>query len=152
VASFIDEIKSDRFENEQQMLVLDIFYTADWLENKLMEVLSKHKLTHPQFNIMMMLRLSFEKPLSVNEIKERVLFKRADVSRMIDRLVEKGYVTRELCPVNRRKMDVSISKKGIKLLKKIRPEIRDEFEHFFEKKITKEEALNAVKTIDKMRT
>ncbi|RLD60638.1 MAG: MarR family transcriptional regulator [Bacteroidetes bacterium] len=150
--SFKEEIKSDRFENEQQMLVLDIFFTADWLEQKLLKVLNKYKLTHAQFNMMMMLRLSFGKPLSVNEIKERILFKRTDVSRMIDRLVEKEYLIRELCTDNRRKVDVSISKKGVKLLKKITPEIHDEFEHFFEKKITKEEALNAVKTIDKMRT
>ena len=152
MANFKDEIKSDRFENEQQMLVLDIFYTADWLESKLMRVLNKHGITHAQFNMMMMLRLSFGKPLSVNEIKERILFKRTDVSRMIDRLVEKEYLIRELCLDNRRKMDVSISKKGVKLLKIITPEIRDEFEQFFEKKITKEEAIKAVETIDKIRS
>ncbi|RLD61327.1 MAG: MarR family transcriptional regulator [Bacteroidetes bacterium] len=152
MASFKDEIKTDRFENEQQMLVLNIIYTADWLEQKLAKVLGRHKLTHPQFNIMMMLRLSFDKPLSVNEIKERVLFKQTDVSRMIDRLVEKGYISRELCPDNRRKMDVRISRTGINLLKKVRPEIREEFESFFKEKITEEEALAAIRIIDKMRS
>lgn len=151
MASFKDEIKSELFENVQQMLVLDIIYTADWLEHRLMKVLSKYKLTHAQFNMMMLLRLSFEKPLSVNEIKERILFKRTDVSRMIGRLVEKGYLERELCPVNRRKMNVSISKGGVKLLKKITPEIREGFGHFFSEKITKDEALKAVEIIDKMR-
>ncbi len=151
MASFKEEIKSNRFESEQQMLVLDIFYTADWLEHKLMKVLNKYKLTHAQFNMMMMLRLSFGKPLSVYEIKERILFKNSDVSRMIDRLVGKGYLLREICPVNRRKMDISLSESGVQILKKIPSEIREELAHFFSNKITKEEALKAAEIIDKMR-
>lgn len=148
--SFQEEIKSE-IKDERRKLILNILYTSNWIDKIYTPIFKKNTITNPQFNILRILKGSSPTPLSVGEIKERIMFKQTDITRMIDRLVEKDLVTRSLCKNNRRKMDVSISKTGEKLLNKINPEIEAAEKEHFSKNISSEEAKEASIAIDKLR-
>lgn len=147
--SFKDSIKT-KLEDEKKLFVLNTMFTAAWLDQIYTPIFKKNGVTNPQYNILRILNGSLPKPLSVGEIKERILFKQTDITRMIDRLVDKGFVKRQLCENNRRKMDVQISKKGIDLLVKILP-LLNEAEAFFFDNITEKEAILGNIVLDKVR-
>jgi DNA-binding MarR family transcriptional regulator len=148
--SFREEIKSD-IKDERRKLILNILYTSNWIDKIYSPIFKKNRITNAQFNILRILKGSSPTPLSVGEIKERIMFKQTDITRMIDRLVEKELVIRCLCKNNRRKMDVSISEVGESLLNKINPEIEVAEKKHFSKNITSEEAKEANSTVDKLR-
>jgi len=83
-------------------------------------MLKQHGLTEQQYNILRVLRAaSPDKHVSVNYLKERMLDKKSDVSRIVDRLFEKGYLKRKENPLDRRQKDISIAEKGLTLLEKM---------------------------------
>lgn len=147
--SFQEAIKSD-IKDERRKLILNILYTANWIDKIYTPIFKKNGVTNSQFNILRILKGSGG-PLAVGEIKERIMFKQTDITRMIDRLVEKDLVSRSLCKNNRRKMDVCISKEGEKLLNKINPEIEAAERKYFYENITTQEANDASIIIDKLR-
>jgi len=122
-------------------MVIDIIHTAAWLEIRISKILKQFDITHPQFNIMRNVQAASPLPLSVQEIKETIMFKNSDVTRLIDRLVNKDLLIRETCPKNRRKVDVRISPKGIAMLAEITPKVKAFFSDIIEDQISVEEAL-----------
>lgn len=148
--SFQEEIKSN-IKDERRKLILNVLYTANWIDKLYAPIFKKNAITNAQFNILRILKGSSHKPLSVGEIKDRIMFKQTDITRMIDRLVEKDLVNRSLCKDNRRRMDVVISKTGEELLNKINPEIENAEKTHFHANISSEEAKEASIIIDKLR-
>lgn len=147
---FQDVIKT-KLTDEKKLFVLNLMYTSSWLEQIYNPIFKSNGVTNAQYNILRILKGSAPTPLSVGEIKDRILFKQTDITRMIDRLVDKSFVDRQLCPNNRRKMDVSISKKGLELLKVINPKI-DEAEKSFASKIDTKDASLGNKLLDQLRS
>jgi DNA-binding MarR family transcriptional regulator len=70
-----------------------------------------------QFNILRILRGAVT-PISTLQIRERMIDKMSDTSRIVDRLVVKELVKKNICPSDKRLVDVSITSKGKKLLSK----------------------------------
>ena len=99
--------------------MINILYSYGWVLEKIKERLAKEDITHQQFNILRILRGSHPKPLSTLQIRERMLDKMSDTSRIVDRLVTKGLVKKTTCSKDKRLVDVTITEKGQKLLKKI---------------------------------
>lgn len=146
---FKDEIKT-KLKDDKKLFVLNVMYTAAWLDQLYSPIFKSNGITNTQYNVLRILKGSHPTPLSVGEIKERIMFKQSDITRMIDRLVDKNLVCRELCKDNRRKMDVSITQTGVTLLEKMYPEIDVAEQKHFEN-ISKEEAQKASEIIDKLR-
>ena len=114
-----DEIKG-RFRNEYHKGLINLNYTVKQLSYEFLQFLKKHVLTEPQYNILRVLRGNrSDGPASIGFIKERMLDKSSDVSRIIDRLHEKGYIDRNENPDDRRQKDLVITKKGMDLLDKM---------------------------------
>jgi len=128
----------------------NLLKTANGLDIEFKKVLDKYKLTHQQFNILRILKGSFPEPLSANDIKERMIFKNSDVTRLMDRLSGKGYIRRETCPANRRKIDILITQQGIALLAQIAPSAKTFVESFFTDKINEDEAKELYKILNKI--
>jgi len=114
-----DEIKQEKFTSEYQKLVVNLLYTSGWITSKNSEFLKVHKLTSQQFNILRILRGQYPNPATVNLLIERMLDKMSNASRIVDRLVAKKLAERKSCPADRRRVDIIISDKGMKLLEKI---------------------------------
>lgn len=114
-----EEIKQSKFRNEYHKLAVNVIYTYGWLSNLQSQLFTDFHLTSNQYNILRILRGQYPKPATINLLKERMLDKMSDASRLVERLRVKGFVKRELSSDDRRRVDVIISEKGLKLLSEI---------------------------------
>jgi MarR family transcriptional regulator, 2-MHQ and catechol-resistance regulon repressor len=113
------EIQQETFASSYQKAMINVLFTYGWVIEKIKNYLSKEDITHQQYNILRILRGSYPKPLSTLQIRERMLDKMSDTSRIVDRLVIKSLVKKTTCPQDKRLVDVVITEKGQKLLKKL---------------------------------
>lgn len=114
-----DEILQKEFRSPHQKAVINLIYTANWVQGKQQEYFKTFGITGQQFNILRILQGQFPKSISGVEIKSRMLDRNSDVSRLLDRLAAKDLITKNTCPNDKRAWDVRISEKGITLLKQI---------------------------------
>jgi DNA-binding MarR family transcriptional regulator len=112
------DIKQKHFRNEWQKAMINLTYTHNWLSEKFKTFLDRFDLTSQQFNILRILRGAGE-PLSTLQIRERMLDKMSDTSRIVDRLILKGFVKKSTCPHDKRLVDVVISEAGLQVLSQI---------------------------------
>ena len=113
------EIQQKEFRSEYQKLLINIFFTNNWLLEKTVQQLKPYQLTPKQYNVLRILRGQSPNPVTVKLIRERMLDKMSDASRIVERLRIKGLIRREICDDNRRAVDVYITDKGLKLLKEL---------------------------------
>lgn len=144
-----EEIKQSKFRNEYHKLAVNIIYSYSWLMNLQAKLFVKYDITGNQYNILRILRGQYPNPATVNLLKERMVDKMSDASRLVERLRVKGYVKRDLCPVDRRRVDVSITQKGLEMLAEI-DKLNDQYDAFFQN-ITPEESKAINELLDKMR-
>lgn len=116
--SIEEDISQTKFRNEFQKSAINLIYTYNWMNEKMKAVFDKEKITGQQFNILRILR-GAGKPISTLQIRQRMLDKMSDTSRIVDRLIVKGLVKKNTCPEDKRLVDVSITDKGKKLLEKM---------------------------------
>ena len=145
-------IKQKRFKSPHQKLMINILFTANWLDGIIRKLLSQYKITHIQFNILRILAGTYPKPLCAGDIKEVMVFRNSDTTRLVDRLELKGLVSRIISPDNRRKMDIKITEEGLKLLEKINPKIEDIQRDYFEAKLSSDEAVYINDKLDFLRS
>jgi DNA-binding MarR family transcriptional regulator len=112
-----------KFENEYHKIVVNTLYTYGWISDILKSRLSTERITLQQFNILRILRGQYPGPATINLLKERMLDKMSDASRIVERLVQKGLVTRCINKKDRRAVDIVINEKGLELLKNLDPVI-----------------------------
>ncbi len=103
--------------------VLNIMYTQNILAETFNEVLKPYDLSPEQFNVLRILRGQKGKPANMNVIQERMIAKTSNTTRLVDKLLLKELVTREVCNANRRKMDITITQKGLDLLADLDPQV-----------------------------
>ncbi|MFZ4769579.1 MAG: MarR family winged helix-turn-helix transcriptional regulator [Ferruginibacter sp.] len=108
----------------------------------------KEDITSQQFNILRILR-GAGKPISTLQIRQRMLDKMSDTSRIVDRLLAKELVVKNTCPDDKRLVDVSITEKGKKILEKIDAYHQD-MDAIFDN-LSESEARNFNKLLDKVR-
>jgi DNA-binding MarR family transcriptional regulator len=143
------EIHQLKFRNEFHKLAVDIIYTHGWLMDKQSALFDKYHVTSNQFNVLRILRGQHPNPATVNLLKERMLDKMSDASRLVERLRVKGLVKREPAKDDRRRVDVSITDKGMKLLSEL-DKLNELYDSFFAN-ITEKEAGQASGILDKLR-
>ncbi|MGK9476736.1 MarR family winged helix-turn-helix transcriptional regulator [Melioribacter sp. OK-6-Me] len=114
-----EEIKQKKFRNEFHKLAVNLYYTNNWLLNIHKSIFERFGITPNQFNILRILRGQYPESASVNLLKARMLDKTSDASRLVERLRIKGLVERNQCPNDRRRTNVIITDKGLKLLNDI---------------------------------
>ena len=112
------DISQGTFRNEYQKGVINLIYTYNWMNEKMKARFDKEDITGQQYNILRILR-GAGKPISTLQIRERMLDKMSDTSRIVDRLVLKGLAKKNICKNDKRLVDVSISPKGKNLLGKM---------------------------------
>lgn len=144
-----DEIKQKSFKSEYQKLAVNLLFTHGWLVSFQKKLFENHEITNAQYNILRILRGQYPDPVSINILKERMLDKMSDTSRLVERLRMKGLVDRKICKEDRRKSDVKITDKGLELLKNL-DYIDDSFQNIFNK-INIKEAKDLNNLLDKLR-
>ena len=114
-----EDIQQNKFRNPHQKAAINLLYTPPWMREKTKAVFDAEDITPQQFNILRILRGSFPQPLSTLQIRERMLEKMSDTSRIVDRLITKGLVKKLTCKNDRRLVDVIITDKGKKMLERL---------------------------------
>jgi MarR family 2-MHQ and catechol resistance regulon transcriptional repressor len=114
-----NDIQQSRFRNAHQKAAINLIYTLGWMRDRTKCIFEAEDITSQQFNILRILRGSFPQPLSTLQIRERMLEKMSDTSRIVDRLIAKGLVKKVICKSDRRLVDVIITDKGKKLLERL---------------------------------
>jgi DNA-binding MarR family transcriptional regulator len=112
------DIQQSKFRNEYHKTVVNLIFTYNWITEKTKQFFEKGDITSQQYNILRILR-GAGKPLSTLQIRQRMLDKMSDTSRIVDRLVKKELVQKVICKTDRRLVDVTITDMGLQLLDKL---------------------------------
>lgn len=118
----VDDIQQTQFRNESQKAMINLIYSYNWVNETMSRVFISKDITAQQFNILRILR-GAKKPLSTLQIRHRMLDRMSDTSRIVDRLLKKELVTKNVCDTDKRLVDISISKSGMQLLESMDEEI-----------------------------
>ena len=114
-----EEIQQGSVQSEQQRLLINIVYTGNQFTLYNNRMLKQFSITTQQFNVLRILRGQKGNPISVKDIHGRMLDSTSNVSRLVDKLLAKGLIERIICPKDRRRVELTITNKGLDLLGKI---------------------------------
>ncbi len=142
------DISQAKFRSEYQKATINLIYTFNWMNEQIKNMLDQYDITPQQFNILRILR-GAGKPISTLQIRQRMLDKMSDTSRIVDRLVKKDLVKKVICEGDRRLVDVSISDSGLQLLERMDTHQEDMDSVF--KNLDEEEAITLNKLLDRIR-
>lgn len=143
-------IKSTATYSASKMAVLNLVVTEKVLSERIANLLKTFDLSTEQFNVLRILRGQKGKPANMFLIQERMLAKTSNTTRLVDKLLTKGLVTRNVCPNNRRKMEIGITESGLELLDKMDPVIEG-FENSLQEVFSEEELINLNRILEKLR-
>ena len=142
------DIQQQAFRNEYQKATVNIIFSANWLHEKIKDFLEAEGITPQQYNILRILRGN-KQPMSTLQIRERMLDKMSDTSRIVERILKKGLVEKKVCSTDKRLVDVNISKKGIAVLESL--DKKNQKLDSILQGLSAEEAAVLNKLLDKMR-
>ena len=114
-----DEIQQFKFRNQRQKMLINLMYTYNAISSKMQEFLKTESLTMQQYNILRILRGQHPNPSTNSLVKERMLDRNSDVTRIIDRMIRDGLVSRVNCESDRRRVDITITELGLDKLKRL---------------------------------
>jgi DNA-binding MarR family transcriptional regulator len=131
-------------------VVINLLYTENWLMDKINIVLKTYDISLQQFNVLRILKGQKGKPANLYTIQERMVTKMSNTTRLVDKLISKGYVKRVICESNRRKVEITITEQGKKFLEKVNPTI-DEFENRITSGFSVEDLIQLNELLNKLR-
>lgn len=145
-----EAIKQEKFDNSVEKAIVNLIYTHNWLRDGFNTILKPYGLLQQHFNVLRILRGKYPDIMCPGEIKEVMLDKGNDITRLLDKLVSMELAERSLCETNRRKMDVRITEKGLSLIK----ELSDKFDNRsidIKERLSESDAEQLSSLLDKMR-
>ncbi len=142
-------IHQKEFKDLYEKAIVNVLYTASWISYRQSMLFKSHGITMQQYNILRILKGQSPEPITVNQLIERMIDKSSNASRIVERLRLKGLLKREVCPEDRRRVDIFITDKGEKVLIAATEELKQM--HTKSRKLNGEEVgrLNAL--LDKLR-
>lgn len=144
-----DEIKQKKFKSEYQKATINLMYTGNWVYSLVNTILKNYNLSPEQFNVLRILRGHHPEPASVLLLNERMLDRMSNVSRIVEKLRQKGLVVRKECKSDRRQVDINITQQGLDILEQIEKETNLEEEAIRHISISEAATLNQL--LDKIR-
>jgi DNA-binding MarR family transcriptional regulator len=146
-----DEIKTTVPLNISKKVILNLLFTQNVIKEKFNEIRLPYDISGEQYNVLRILRGQKGNPANMCLIQERMIAKSSNTTRLIDKLLIKDLVTRKVCPENRRKIEVSITEKGLEILEALDPKT-DEMEQLFANNLNPEELEQLNLLLEKLRT
>jgi DNA-binding MarR family transcriptional regulator len=148
--SLEQDIKQEKFLNEYEKAAINVLFTSSWLHHTNASRLKEYGTTPEQYNVLRILRGSYPQKMMLAEITSRMIDKNSNATRLVEKLRQRGLVTREICENNRRQVDISITDKGLAMLKKIDADEEKWLNTL--KNITRKEARELNRILDKLRS
>ncbi|GAB3826306.1 MarR family winged helix-turn-helix transcriptional regulator [Pontibacter rugosus] len=144
-----DEIHQKEFKNDYRRLMANLLFTNNWLNQQMTPFFKELGLTLQQHNVLAILRGQHPEPVCFGDIQNRMVDRNSNVTRLIDKLIEKSYVTRDICQSNRRMIEVRITEKGVEKLQEVDTRFPELFARF--ENLSPDEAVMASNLLDKLR-
>ena len=137
---------NSKFANNRVKALINILYTANWITSNQNEFFKNYGISPQQYNILRILNGAKE-PLNVQVIKDRMIERAPNATRLMDKLCAKKLIDRLPCPGDRRVVKIVITNEGEKLL----ASIPDDFNKQLLKNLSEEDAEKLSNLLDKMR-
>jgi DNA-binding MarR family transcriptional regulator len=147
--SLENDIQQREFRSDSQKAILNILYTCYFIQDKMNTLFKKYDITRQQYNVLRILRGQYPGHASVNLIRDRMLDKMSDASRIVERLRLKDLITRKSAEKDKRAVEVTITDAGMKLLDEMQESV-DEFEALLNN-LTEDETRQLNGLLDKIR-
>jgi DNA-binding MarR family transcriptional regulator len=147
----IEEVlKSTVPMDNSKKIILNVLYTQNVITDNFNELLKPYEISGEQYNVLRILRGQKGNPANMCVIQERMLARTSNTTRLVDKLLLKKLVTRKVCPDNRRKIEVTITQKGLDVLKELDPKV-NAHEEFFSKNLSADEIILLNQLLEKYR-
>ncbi|MBD0405387.1 MULTISPECIES: MarR family winged helix-turn-helix transcriptional regulator [unclassified Flammeovirga] len=143
------DINQKEFKNAFQKVYINLMYTNSWMQDLSKTWCKQFDITQQQYNVLRILRGAHPNCMNPGSIKQVMIDKSPDLTRLIDRLIDKEYVQRETCGSNRRKVDVIITQKGLDKLSELDPHEDGMLDNV--RNLSEEEANQLSSLLDKLR-
>lgn len=143
-------IKQSSFSSSYHKVLVNLIYTGNWVRDEQMKVFKEFGLLPQHYNVLRIIKGSMPDPIAPKDIKEVLIDKAGDLTRLIDKLEKMGYVKRNLCPSNRRQMDISMTDKGLALLTELQTPL-SEFTEKIQQNISEDQAEALSHLLDELR-
>jgi len=145
-----DILKTSRSLSLNKRIIVNLLYTNNQLSNKLNDILKSYDISLQQFNVLRILRGQKNKPASLAMVQERMISKMSNTTRLIDKLIKKRFVEKDVNQENKRKIDIHITNEGLELLNYVDP-IIDKTEKNIVSKLTQAEKEELIRLLGKIR-
>ena len=145
-----NELKMKGFQSPMQKVILNVLFTSYWLGDKMNSVAKEFDISEQQYNVLRILRGQKGNPINLMDIQSRMLHKTSNVTRLVEKLRLKNFVERVLSEENRRKVEITITKKGLRLLDQMEPRLKESHRDL-SRKLSKEEANQLNILLEKLR-
>ena len=146
-----NEIRQEKFRSEYQKAILNIYYTNCFISSHFQEATKENGITQQQYNILRILRGQHPDAANMGLIKERMLDKSSDVSRIVERLRIKKLIERRTSRKDRRQMEVRITQNGLKLLADLDKGVQ-QMDNIISNNLSAKEAKTLNELLDKIRS
>ncbi|WP_340153173.1 MarR family transcriptional regulator [uncultured Marivirga sp.] len=113
----IEKVINHQFQNESQKLIAELLYSANWLENLIAKALSPLDISFQQLNVLRIIHGQEANKANVQVIKDRMIDDRSNVSRLLNKLCEKGFTLKDRCTRDQRVVYIALTEKGIEVMK-----------------------------------
>ena len=114
-----DILKTNNTLGLSKRTILNVFMISNDFKDEMQSVLKPYELSVEQFNVLRILRGQKGRPINLQDIQERMVSKMSNTTRLVDKLITKGFVERFTCEKNRRKVEIFITKDGLAVLKQL---------------------------------
>ena len=134
-----------------QKAIFQIISTGHWITDQVGLALKEFGITEAQFNVLRILQGAKGEPMNVHIIQDRMVQRSSNITRIVDKLLSRGFVERTNCPSNRRKVDITITAEGLKMLMKLNAKVEALHKPIM-KNLTTEELMMLEQIIIKLKT
>ena len=148
--SIEQDIKQTSFNTSLEKALVNVLYTYNWLRDQSQDVYKPYGIKMQHYNVLRIIKGKHPEALSPGEIKEVMLDKSPDLTRLLDKLVDMKLVDRDICSENRRRMDINITSKGLQLLAKLTAD-QDKLNNKIADRLIESEAEQLSNLLDKIR-
>jgi DNA-binding MarR family transcriptional regulator len=113
----IENAINHQFKDESQKLIAELLYTANWMENLIANELALLDISFQQLNVLRIINGQKEDRVNVQLIKDRMIDNRSNVSRLLNKLCEKGFTHKDRCTTDQRVVYIELTETGKQVMK-----------------------------------
>ena len=145
-----EEIRQSKALDAHTEAMLNVHFTSHWLYRLFQEQLKEFDISAEQYNILRILRGNHPETYNLCDVQERMLNRTANTTRLVEKLRKRGLVSREPNEQDRRRVDITITEKGLSILSAA-DELTEEINRRTVRAITNQEARKLTQLLERLR-